>query len=164
MNMVKIAEDACLKIEPCGGMGAIWDERGFYYVTTRCEVPLYPESRVELPLGFKLSLPKGMCALILPRADLSRRGFIVSADMGDMRTACMIDADVLPQLVFGGEGEVCATLRVSGGNNLTFFSRPYSGLAVPRSTRVAIMKIIRCPEIGPGGVCDDEQQQEGGVE
>lgn len=144
-----------LEFEPCGGMGPIWNEGGFYYLTARCDVPLYPESRVELPLGFKLHLPKGTCALIVPRPELSRRGFIVAATMDDMRTSCMINADVLPQLVFGGDNEVCATLRVSGGNNLTYFSRPYTGLFVPKSMRVAIMKIISCPETGvavAGGV------------
>ena len=139
----------------CGGVDPIWNEGGFYYLTTRCEVPLYPESRVELPLGFKLHLPKGMCALIIPRPEFSRKGFIVAATMDNMRTSCMINADVLPQLVLGGNMEVCVTLRVSGGNNLTYFSRPYTGLCVPRSTRVAIMKIISCPETGiavSGGV------------
>lgn len=153
----EMKEKAYDKVEMklCGGAGPIWNEDGFYYLTTRCDVPLYPESRVELPLGFKLHLPKGMCALIIPRPEFSRRGFFVSAAMDDMRTACMINADVLPQLVLGGDMEVCATLRVSGGNNLTYFSRPYSGLFVPKSTRVALMKIMSCPETGvavSGGV------------
>lgn len=147
-----------LRIDVFRGTGPVWDMRGFYYVTACCDVPLYPESRCELPLGFKMFLPENKCALILPRADFSARGFIVSAEMEDMKTGCRINADVLPQLVYGGDVEVSATLRVSGGNNLTYFSRPYKGVFVPRSTRVAIMKIIDCPA-GRPDVDGDEQKQ-----
>lgn len=94
-----------------------YDTDAAYDLFTAKEVEVTPNSRIYVPLGFRIQLPEDIGLIIQPRSGQSGKGMIAVAQapdwLGGDRYKLRINADVLIGLVdCGYDGQVVAIVKV----------------------------------------------------
>ena len=131
-----------------------------YDVFTREDFELEDWGRFAIPLGFRIQLPKHLCALVQPRGGLSKEGLPVKVEYYNKSVKDeRVDADVKLGLVDSGfTGEVTAIVKTYDVRSLGV-----KRVFVPKGTKVAQMRLAEVPdtELTLGTIEKDTERGEG---
>ena len=150
-------------IELCGGKmpEKAHDTDAAYDVFTKEDVKVFDWERYVIPLGFKLSLPKHLAAVIQPRSGMSAKGMPAKIVYdGGINEVIRIDADVELGLIDSGyTGEVKAIVKTCGIGSFMC-----GGIVIPAGTKIAQMRIVEIPstELVCGVIKKDTERGECG--